>query len=113
MARENAVSTARAIQALLDEYGVENDALDSFIKEAATMPSSDIADKFNGLVLDYQNAQGYQNVQSAGEELYGFWASNQDQLQNKEVEMIRLRRYLDDSAELEQLYRQLQAELDE
>lgn len=113
MAREEAISTARAIQALLGEYGVENDALDNFIKEAATMPSSDVADTFNGLVMEYRNAQGYQNVQDAGEELYDFWASNQSQLENKEPEMRRLRKYLDDSIELERYYRQLQAELDE
>ena len=112
MAREDAISTARAIQSLLGEYGVENEALETFIKEAATMPSNDTADAFNELVLEYQNSQGYQNVQDTGEELYAFWAANQDQLQNKEPEMRRLRKYLDDSAELEQLYRQLQGELD-
>ena len=108
-----AIDTARAIQSLLQEYGVDNDSLDSFIKEAEELPDARTLDTFNDLVEDYQNASGYSNIISTGEELLDFYNSHAEELSYKANEMAKLSNALEDFEEVHRLYEQLDSEIED
>lgn len=108
-----AIDTARAIQSLLQEYGVDNDSLDSFIKEAEELPDARTLDTFNDLVEDYQNASGYSNIISTGEELLDFYNSHAEELSYKANEMAKLNNALEDFEKVHTLYEKLDSEIED
>lgn len=108
-----AIDTAKAIQSLLQEYGVENDSLDAFIKEAEELPSVETLDRFNELVEDYQNASSYDSIIAAGEELLDFYNAHTEALYYKGREMARLDETLDDYRKINSLYQKLDSEIED
>lgn len=107
-----ALDTAKSIQNLLSEQGVENDSLNSFIKEASQLPDEKELDKFNEFVEDYQNASGYDNIVSASEELLDFYNSHREQLSQKANEMAKLSEMLETYKKVHDLYEKLDADIE-
>lgn len=109
---ERAIETAKAIQSLLGEYGIENESLEAFVKEAETLPSGETVDTYNRLVEEYKNATSRSDVHATGEALLAHYHKHEDQLLNKADEMRELAQYLEDDATLEELYIELARQLD-
>lgn len=107
MDRTQAVSKAQAIQALLSEYGVENDSLDVFIKEAETMPDSETIDKYNELVEEYNSSKGYNEKMDSADDLINFYNSHAEELEMKEPEIAQLKKVTEDAEKLNQMYEEL------
>lgn len=107
MDRTQAVSKAQAIQALLSEYGVENDSLDTFIKEAETMPDGETIDKYNELVEEYNSSKGYNDKMDSAEDLINFYNSHAEELEMKEHEINALIKVTEDAEKLNQMYNEL------
>lgn len=108
-----AIDTAKAIQNLLSEYGVDNDSLNAFIKEAEELPDSKTLDEFNSLVEDYQNAGTYDTIVKTSEELLDFYESHKQELSQKASEMNELSKTLEDYKKVNDLYEQLDAEIED
>lgn len=104
-----AIETAKSIQNLLQEYGVDNDSLNAFIKDASELPSSDVLDGFNDRVETYQKANTYDTVVQAGDELLNFYNSHTEELSYKANEMSELEKTLEDYKEIHDLYEKLDA----
>lgn len=107
MDRTQAVSKAQAIQALLSEYGVENDSLDVFIKEAETMPDSETIDKYNELVEEYNSSKGYNEKMDSADDLISFYNSHAEELEMKSNEIAQLKKVTEDAEKLNQMYEEL------
>lgn len=107
MDRTQAVSKAQAIQALLLEYGVENDSLDIFIKEAETMPDSETIDKYNELVEEYNSSKSYTDKMDSAEDLINFYNSHAEELEMKEQEIAQLKKVTEDAEKLNHMYDEL------
>lgn len=107
MDRTQAVSKAQAIQALLLEYGVENDSLDIFIKEAETMPDSETIDKYNELVEEYNSSKSYTDKMDSAEDLISFYNSHAEELEMKEQEIAQLKKVTEDAEKLNHMYDEL------
>lgn len=107
MDRTQAVSKAQAIQALLLEYGVENDSLDMFIKEAETMPDSETIDKYNELVEEYNSSKSYTDKMDSAEDLINFYNSHAEELEMKEQEIAQLKKVTEDAEKLNHMYDEL------
>ena len=107
MDRTQAVSKAQAIQALLSEYGVENDSLDIFIKEAETMPDSETIDKYNELVEEYNSSKSYTDKMDSAEDLINFYNSHAEELEMKEQEIAQLKKVTEDAEKLNHMYDEL------
>lgn len=104
-----AIETAKSIQNLLQEYGVENDSLNAFIKDASELPSSEVLDGFNDRVETYQKANTYDTVTQAGDELLNYYNSHTEELSYKANEMSELEKTLEDYKEIHDLYEKLDA----
>lgn len=107
-----AIETAKAIQTLLQDYGVENDSLNAFVKEAEELPSGKTLDEYNSLVEDYQNASSYENIVSSAEAILEFYNAHKEELSHKASEMAKLDATMDDFRKLNDLYEQLDSELE-
>lgn len=107
-----ALETAKSIQVLLNEYGIENDSLNAFIKEASELPDEKVLDEFNSLVEDYQNATGYDNIVKASEELLNFYNGHKEQLSHKANEMDLLSGTLEDYKKIHEKYEELDAAIE-
>src|SRR5699024_1166330 len=107
MDKVQAVSKAQAIQALLSEYDVENDSLDTFIKEAETMPDGETIDKYNELVEEYNSSKGYNDKMDSAEDLINFYNSHPEELEMKEHEINALIKVTEDAEKLNQMYNEL------
>lgn len=108
-----AIETAKAIQTLLQDYGAENDSLNAFIKEAEELPSSQTLDEYNSLVEDYQNASSYENIVSSAEAILEFYNGHKEELSQKANEMAKLDATLEDFRKLNDLYEQLESEIED
>lgn len=84
------LSTAKTIQGILDGYGIENDSLNTFIKEVDEMPDEKTLETFNSLVEDYQKAGSSDNVIRSAEALLDFYEQHKSELSYKASEMDRL-----------------------
>lgn len=84
------LSTAKTIQGILDGYGIENDSLNTFIKEVDEMPDEKTLETFNSLVEDYQKAGSSDNVIRSAEALLDFYEQHKSELSHKASEMDRL-----------------------
>lgn len=107
-----AIETAKSIQNLLQEYGVDNDSLNAFIKDASELPSSEVLDGFNYRVEDYQKANTYDTVVQAGDELLNFYNSHTEELSYKANEMSELEKTLEDYKKIHDLYEELDAQIE-
>lgn len=108
-----AVDTAKAIQNLLSEHGIDNDSLNVFIKEAENLPDYDVLNEFNKYVEDYQRANGYDSIMSAGEQLLDFFNRHSQELAYKASEMDDLSNTLEDYKQINDLYEQLDADMED
>ena len=107
-----ALDTAKSIQVLLSEHGIENDSLNAFINEASQLPDEKVLDEFNSLVEDYQRATGYDSIVRASEELLNFYNGHKEQLSHKANEMDQLDKTLEDYKQIHDKYEQLDAEIE-
>ena len=108
-----AIDTAKAIQGLLNEHGVENDSLNTFIKEAENLPDIKTLDTFNNLVEEYQSANTFDTILRSGNELLEFYSSHAQELEQKAPEMRKLASVLEDFEQIDKLYDQLDAEIED
>lgn len=102
-----AIDTAKAIQNLLQDYGVENDSLNAFIKEAEEMPDSKTLDEYNSLVEEYQKATSYEDIVRSAEDILELYNAHKEELSQKASEMAKLDATLDDFRKLNELYEEL------
>lgn len=107
------IDTARAIQTLLADYDVDNDSLNTFIKEAETMPDSATLDTYNELVDAYNTAGGYEVKVERAKDLIAFYNSHPQELSAKQSEINNLTRVLEDVEKLRAMYEELQSLIDE
>lgn len=108
-----AIETAKAIQTLLQDYGMENDSLNAFVKEAEELPSAQTLDEYNSLVEDYQNATSYESIISSAEAILEFYNAHREELSQKANEMAKLDATMDDFRKLNALYEQLDSEIED
>ena len=108
-----AIETAKAIQTLLQDYGVGNDSLNAFLKEAEELPSGRTLDEYNSLVEDYQNATSYETIVSSAEAILEFYNGHKEELSQKANEMAKLDATMDDFRKLNALYEQLDSEIED
>lgn len=108
-----AIDTAKAIQGLLQDYGTENDSLNAFIKEAEELPDSKTLDEYNSLVEDYQNASSYDDIISSAEAILELYNGHKEELSQKANEMAKLDATLDDFRKLNDLYEELEGEVED
>lgn len=108
--RENIIGNASAIKTLLEQYGVVNESLDSFLKEANDLPSSDILDEYNSLVDNFNESRG-QAKSEAAQSLISFYDKNRDVLSHKNKTIETLRKFEIDNERLMNLYEKLESEL--
>lgn len=108
-----AIETAKSIQSLLQEYGVDNDSLNAFVKEASELPSSKVLDEFNDRVEDYQKANTYDTVTQTGDELLNYYNAHAEELSYKANEMSELEKTLEDYKKIHDLYEKLDAEIED
>ena len=113
MDKQQAVSKAQAIQALLSEYGIDNDSLDLFIKEAESMPDGETIDKYNELVEEYNSSKGYDDKMDSADDLINFYNSHAEELEMKEPEIAMLKKVVDDAEQLNRMYEELLDIVDE
>lgn len=108
-----AIETAKAIQTLLQDYGMENDSLNAFVKEAEELPSGQTLDEYNNLVEDYQNATSYESIVSSAEAILEFYNGHKEELSQKANEMAKLDATMDDFRKLNALYEKLDSEIED
>src|SRR5699024_6307207 len=107
MDKVQAVSKTQAIQALLSDYDVENYSLETFIKEAETMPDGETIDKYNELVEEYNSSTGDNDKMDSAEELINLYNSNAEGLEMKEQEIEQLKKVTEDDEKLNHMYDEL------
>lgn len=107
------IDKAKGIQTLLAEYGVDNDSLNTFIKEAETMPDSATLDKYNELVDAYNTAGGYEVKIECAKDLIAFYNAHPQELSVKQSEINNLVNVLEDVERLRRMYEELQSLIDD
>lgn len=111
MDKESAKSTIDAINTLLSAYGVENQSLQRLKQQLDTLPDGRVVDRYNELVLNVQQAKGYDNYMSSAEELIAYFSAHAEELQQKQSEIAKLQDVVEANRQLHQLYQQLESEL--
>ena len=104
---------AITIKTLIAQDGVHNSAIERFIADADSKPTSNVLNDFNNAVSDYQTANTYDTINRTGNVVLDVYSDNKQALSKKAGEMELLEVALEDMNRLHNDYAELEQALEE
>lgn len=104
---------AITVKGVIGRRGVHNSALERFIADADSKPTSNVLNDFNSAVSDYQIANTYDTINRTGNAVLDVYSDNKQALSKKAGEMELLKAALEDMKTLHDYYAELEQSLEE
>lgn len=104
---------AITVKGVIGRRGVHNSALERFIADADSKPTSNVLNDFNSAVSDYQIANTYDTINRTGNAVLDVYSDNKQALSKKAGEMELLEVALEDMKRLHNDYAELEQAIEE
>lgn len=104
---------AITVKGIIKRRGVHNSALERFIADAESKPTSNVLNDFNDAVSDYQVANTYDTINRTGNAVLDVYSNNKGALSKKAGEMSLLESALEDMKTLHEDYAELEQAIEE